>query len=362
MEMGPKISSSAETLAVAAGEVAARIAESQRKTGEIPWCEGQKTDPWDHVEAAMGLCVGGYIREAQLAFEWMARMQREDGSWYASYRNGVPEDTTLDTNMSSYIAVGVWHYFLITKDRSFLEAMWETVSAALEFAVRMQAPGGEIYWAISPMGRIDRMALLTGSSSVYMSLKCGLAIAERLGHETPVWREAVRKLGDAIRTKPHLFNMAKSRYSMDWFYPILSGAVTGQQAQDRIDRYWKKFVVKGLGVRCVSDHPWITMAETSELSLALTAMGNRELAEIVFGWIRDRTFEDGSYWCGFTFPDMVIWPEDRLTWTSAVQPTVQPQRLERLGLFGTLMDLAGHADEATVRASCRGTGMLAPVA
>jgi hypothetical protein len=59
------------------------------------------------------------------------------------------------------------------------------------------------------------------------------------------------------------------------------------------------------------------MAETSELSLALTAMGNREMAEIVFGWIRDRTFEDGSYWCGFTFPDMVIWPEDKLTWTNA---------------------------------------------
>jgi len=168
------------------------------------------------------------------------------------------------------------------------------------------------------MGKIDRMALLTGSSSVYMALKCGLAIANRLGHEKPAWSEAMRKLGLAIQTKPHLFNITKSRYSMDWFYPILSGALTGQQAQDRLDRYWKKFVVKGLGVRCVSDHPWVTMAETSELSLALTAMGNRELGEIVFGWIRDRTFEDGSYWCGFTFPDMVIWPEDRLTWTNAV--------------------------------------------
>lgn len=316
--MGPKISSSAEKLAVVAEEVAARIAEAQRKTGEIPWCEGQKTDPWDHVEAAMGLSIGGYVHEAELAYEWMARMQRDDGSWYASYMKGVPEDKTLDTNMSSYIAVGVWHHYLITRNRSFLEAMWETVSSALEFAVRMQGPSGEIYWAISPMGKIDRMALLTGSSSVYMALKCGLAIANRLGHEKPAWSEAMRKLGLAIQTKPYLFNITKSRYSMDWFYPILSGALTGRQAQDRMDRYWKKFVVKGLGVRCVSDHPWVTVAETSELSLALTAMGNRELGEIVFSWIQDRTFEDGSYWCGFTFPDMVIWPEDRLTWTNAV--------------------------------------------
>jgi hypothetical protein len=241
-----------------------------------------------------------------------------DGSWYASYMNGVPEDRTLDTNMSSYVAVGVFHHFLITEDRSFLKGMWKTVSTALDFALSLQAEGGQIYWAISEMGKVDPMALLTGSSSAYMSVKCALAIAEQLGHRRPAWREALGKLGDAIRHKPYLFNMTKSRYSMDWFYPVLSGAMTGADAQERLDKYWKKFVVKGLGVRCVSDHPWITVAETSELSLALSAMGNRELAEIVFGWIQDRTFEDGSYWCGFTFPDMIIWPEDKLTWTNAV--------------------------------------------
>ena len=34
----------------------------QRETGEIPWHAGGKTDPWDHVESAMGLAVGGYGR------------------------------------------------------------------------------------------------------------------------------------------------------------------------------------------------------------------------------------------------------------------------------------------------------------
>ena len=112
--------------------------------------------------------------------------------------------------------------------------------------------------------------------------------------------------------------MTKSRYSMDWFYPILCGAVTGENAQRRIEKHWKKFVVETLGVRCVSDRPWITVAETSELVLALAAMGNTDQSEIVFNWILDRRYEDGSYWCGFTFPDMVVWPEDKLTWTDAV--------------------------------------------
>ena len=57
--------------------------------------------------------------------------------------------------------------------------------------------------------------------------------------------------------------MTKARYSMDWFYPVLCGAWDGPAAWRRIDRYWKKFVVEGRGVRCVSDQPWVTLAETS---------------------------------------------------------------------------------------------------
>jgi hypothetical protein len=111
--------------------------------------------------------------------------------------------------------------------------------------------------------------------------------------------------------------MTKSRYSMDWFYPILAGVITGNEAQKRIDKYWKKFVVEDRGVRCVSDKPWVTIAETSELCLALAAMGNLELTRIVFNWICDRRYEDGSYWCGFTCPDLTVWPEDKITWTNA---------------------------------------------
>ena len=294
------------------------IAEAQMASGEIPWCEDQKTDPWDHVEAAMGLTIGGYLREAQHAFDWMARMQLEDGSWYSAYMRGAPEDKTRDANMSSYIAVGVFHHYLITADVTFLEQMWPTVSAAIEFALDLQTPEGEIHWAISPKGRIDPMALLTGSSSIYMSLKCALAITKILGRPVPGWRQALVKLGDAIRCKPHLFNIAKSRYSMYWFYPVLAGVLTGADAQRRIDKYWKKYVIEERGVRCVSDEPWVTIAESSELSLALAAMGNLDLAKIMFNWIADRRYEDGSYWCGFTCPDMIIWPEEKITWTNAV--------------------------------------------
>jgi hypothetical protein len=315
--MGLNLFTSKQNRYIDVDSVAGMIAKTQNESGEVPWCEGEKTDPWDHVEAAMGLSIGGYLSEAGKAFRWMARMQLDDGSWYASYKEGVPEDMTRDTNMSSYIAVGVFHYYLITGDSAFLKEMWQTVKAAINFALGMQAPGGEIYWAISPEGKVDKMSLLTGSSSVYMSMKCALAIAKKLGYNMPLWREGLAKLKRAILHRPFCFNVTKFRYSMDWFYPVLSGVFTGEKAQRRIERFWDRFVINGQGARCVSDRPWVTVAETCELSLALSAMGNWNLSEIVFTWIQNKTNKDGSYWCGFTCPDMTIWPKDKSTWTNA---------------------------------------------
>ena len=312
------ISRSIPDLSINIGDICSVIVTNQSPSGEIPWYLGEKTDPWDHVEAAMGLSIGGYLRQARKAFEWMRRNQNTDGSWFSAYMQGVPEDKTRDANMSSYIAVGVFHHYLITGDVDFLKYMWPTIKAAINFALRLQTADGEIYWAISPKGKVDPMALLTGSSSIYMSLKCALAIAKILGRQEPLWKSALKRLGDAIRHKPHLFNVTKSRYSMYWFYPILAGVLTGRDAQARIDKYWKKYIIEERGVRCVHDEPWVTIAESSELTIALAAMGNLELAKIVFSWIVDCRYDDGSYWCGFTCPDIIIWPEDKITWTNSV--------------------------------------------
>jgi hypothetical protein len=311
------LSRSVEQAAFDVEAIATFIAGIQKENGEIPWSIGGKTDPWDHVESAMGLAIAGYLKEAQRAYEWMVESQLEDGSWWAAYRDGVPIDRTKDTNMSSYIAVGVYHYYLITKDVSFLKRMWPTVKAAINYALSLQASTGEVYWAKNADGVIDYMALLTGSSSVYMSIKCALAIAAQLGKKKLEWEKASKKLGYAIKKRPNSFNMIKSRYSMDWYYPVLCGSITEADARRRIEKYWHKFVVPDWGVRCVSDRPWATMAETSELVLTLAAIGEYENAEIIFSWLGDKRYDDGSYWMGVTFPDGVIWPEEKTSWTAA---------------------------------------------
>lgn len=293
------------------------ILTMQQADGSIPWYPGHKTDPWDHVESAMGLTIGGAYAEARRAFEWLQSKQLPDGSWYAAYSGGRPSDTTRETNHAAYIAVGLYHYYLVTGDLDLARQLWPTVSRAIDFVVRHQTPSGEIFWAVSPQGRVDRMALVTGCSCICFSLKCALALARRLGKSRPKWRQSLNLLQDCLTCKPHRFNTTKARFSMDWFYPVLGGVATGPAAQQRMESYWKKFVVQDMGVRCVSDRPWVTIAESCELILSLAAMGDLQKAAIVYRWICDRTFDDGSFWCGFTFPDMVVWPEEKISWTNA---------------------------------------------
>ncbi len=103
------------------------IANTQRENGEIPWNPGAKTDPWDHIESAIGLSIGGRFEEARQAYRWLADMQLNDGSWYSSYINSIPEDRTRESNMSSYLAVGLFHYYLMTGDTAFLKTMWQPI-------------------------------------------------------------------------------------------------------------------------------------------------------------------------------------------------------------------------------------------
>lgn len=298
--------------------VAGLITQLQRPNGDIPWHTDGKTDPWDLVESVMGLNIAGMHGPARKALEWLQQNQNPDGAWFSAYMDGVPQDRTSESHMACYIAVGLFHAWLITQDKSWLTDFWDTMENGIEFALDLQVESGEIYWARSPEGKIDPMSLLAGSSSIFMSLKCALAAARILDRPRPGWESAMARLEHSIRDNIHIYNVSKSRFSMYWFYPILCGAIRGEKAQGRIDKYWQKYIIEGQGARCVSDRPWVTIAETSELVLALHAMGNREKARIVFSWIQDRVYEDKTFWCGYTYPDMVIWPEEKISWTNAV--------------------------------------------
>ena len=113
-------------------ESAAAIAALQLPTGMIPWFVDGHCDPWNHVETAMALDVAGLHTEAERAYEWLVDIQRPDGSWWNYYLpDGSVEEAKLDTNVCAYIATGVWHHWLCTWDRGFVDHLWPTVERAL---------------------------------------------------------------------------------------------------------------------------------------------------------------------------------------------------------------------------------------
>ena len=296
------------------------ILKVQRPSGEIPWFESGYTDPWDHIEAAMGLTIGGEHEAAVRAYKWLAGAQLDDGSWWASYRGDeIDNSKRRETNFVAYIATGVWHHFLVTKDRDFLQALWPAVESAIGFVLSLQTEHGEIHWAVDGDGKAKCDALVTGCSSIYKSLECAMNIALTLEEEKPHWKVARIKLGQALRFKPERFDRtweSKARYSMDWFYPVLAGVLPQAEGHARLLARCDEFIETGLGCRCVSDEPWATVAESCELVMALLAAGDHARAVEVYSWLHQWRAADGSYWTGYQWVEDLLWPDEKPTWTA----------------------------------------------
>ena len=306
----PGVLSAAQAL-----ETARAIASVQLPDGCIPWEDGRHADPWNHVEAAMALDVAGLHEAAGRAYRWLSRQQRADGSWAAGHHDGADEPF-VDANFCAYAATGVWHHFLASGDCDFLRGAWPTLEAAVEWVLTLQQPGGEVWWALDAAGRPWPGALVSSCSSICKSLECAAAAAITLGRSRRRWRQARRALQAALRDRPDAFE-DKTRWAMDWYYPVLGGAIRGSDADARLAERWGTFVVDGLGVRCVADRPWVTVAESCELVLSLDAVGRRAEARRIFSWLAPLRCPDGHYWTGITFPEAEVWPEERPTWTSA---------------------------------------------
>jgi len=305
---------------LSAGEVAATadwIASVQLPGGMIPWYPGGHADVWNHTEAAMALTLAGRRAEAEQAFEWAAGAQLADGTWCNYYLAEGVEDPRRDPNVGAYVATGAWWHHLVTGDDGLLAAMWPVIEAAVGFVLRLQQPGGEVLWSMGPDGRAGRYALLTGTSSIHHSLRCAVAAAEHLGHERPEWELAADRMVEAIVHRPGAF-APKDRWAMDWYYPVLCGAVSGDAGWDRIDDRWSEFVIDGVGVRCVSDQAWVTAAETAECAMALDALGMDRRARELLDGTRHLRDDDGAYWTGCVHPECVRFPGgERSTYTAA---------------------------------------------
>jgi len=328
---------------------AASIVRMQEPSGAIPWTPGEHTDVWNHIEGAMALLVAGERDAAEAAYAWVPTMQRDDGSWPLKIVESVVEDKRGDTNHAGYFAVGLWHHWLVCGDRGAIRRWWPSARDGLDWLITLQQPWGGISYTPE-----DDYCLLAGNSSIYHSLTAGLALAGLFDEDRPEWEAAAEKLAAALRGDRARFE-DKSSFSMDWYYPVLGGAVRGDAGRELLGTRWDDFVIPGLGIRCVDTNPWVTGAESAELVMALDALGDpasRERALTIFRDIQHLRADDGSYWTGWVYDDPsydnenpnVYWPHEQTTYTAAAVILAADALGERHGTCtpgsGIMRDLA----------------------
>ncbi len=300
---------------VASGQ---HLASLQTRSGMIPWFPGGHCDPWNQVESAMALDVAGFHTAAEHAYEWLADIQRADGSWHNYYvpdgdRDDTVEEAKVDTNVCAYVATGVWHHWRCTADRSFVDNLWPSVERALDFVLSLRRSNGLVLWATEADGtRTWDYSLLTGSSSIQHALRCGAAAGLATGSPRPDWLEAADVMVEMINHRPDAF-APKSRWAMDWYYPVLAGATVDEAAKIRLADGWPTFSMEDLGIRCVADEPWVTASETAEAALAYAAIGDVDTATDLLRWIAPHRLDSGAYLTGLVHPDRIVFPDGEHT-------------------------------------------------
>ena len=275
------------------------------------------------------------------------------------------KDPTLDTNVTCYVANGVWHHYLSTGDTAFLEEFWPVSSAPSTTCSTTRRETGEIAW------RGDDPAdgaLLTGSSSLHASLRCAIAIAERLGHERPDWELSLGSLAIAIAHRPDVF-LDKERWAMDWYYPILGGVLRGHAAHARVAAGWEH--VRRRGPRRALRLGPAVGHRGRDVRVRDGARRDRrrhDAARELFAWVQFLRADGGGYWTGANFEgdafdrDGELYPVEQPTWNSAAVvlaahtlggagPTAGLFRGEGLprGLTADELIAAGAAIEAETR-------------
>ena len=316
------------------------ITRAQEPSGAIAWPDGH-VDAWDHIECAMALSACGLRQPARRAYAWLRATQRADGSWPRASVGGVVTDPAAESHHAAYVAVGAWHEYLVTGDESHALVMWPTVRRAVEWTLALRGPQGAIAWERNAAGAPGTYALLSGCSSIHQSLRCAVALAKLADDPQPDWELAADRLAQLVAAQPGVF-VDKSRFSMDWYYPVLGGTLRGPDAAARLAAGWDTFVVPGLGVRCVSDQPWVTGAETCELVLALAACGMHAQAAAMFAAAQHLRHPDGSYWTGWQYANRAHFPAERSSWTAAAVVLAADALMGLSGGAGIFRDLGSE--------------------
>ena len=103
----------------------------------------------------------------------------------------------------------------------------------------------------------------------------------------------------------------------DWYYPILSGCLNEDKKNFYIDKVLRDFYIKDIGIKCVIEEPWVTVAETCEFIISLMVSGRSQDAKNLLLDVLNISDEDHIPYMGWQYEENIFWPDERPSWTAA---------------------------------------------
>ena len=280
------------------------IISNQSSSGAIFWDEKGKCDPWDHCECLIALAIYEEWEHFWRGVNWFFTNLNEDGLIYAEFQNEKPSKLHYESHHAPYIIMPLIQASLIDKEQDYKKILTNEQLLKLENIFEVlddfKDEDGYFYWAKDSNGYSDN-SLITASMSIFLSLVAKDKSFPKFN--TEMWQETFNRDG-----------VDRSRFSMDFYYPFLAGIKNNKKEfLDLLDNYY----VKGLGVKCVAEEPWVTIAESSECVISALIHDNENIAKQIFNDIQQFQNKDGIFPTGYQYDMEIFWPEENSTWTNA---------------------------------------------
>lgn len=215
---------------------APEIDETYSKCGGYDYCWGR-----DGTYIARAFQMAGLFKFSRSFYLWTLTSQSKDGSWQQRhYHNGnIAPSWGFQVDEGGSILWGMWQYYEETKDKSFLNEVWEGVRKGAEFLVNFRNATNDLPESSRDLWEEREGQHAYSCAAVYGGLVGAYCIAKELGYEelSIKWNKVAEKIKKSI---DNLFWSEKSQRYYRTINEEVSMEVYKIQKRKGISGYMKK--------------------------------------------------------------------------------------------------------------------------
>lgn len=176
---------------------APEVDETYSRCGGYDYCWGR-----DGVYIARSFQMAGFFKFSRSFYLWTLTSQNKDGSWQQRhYHNGkLAPSWGFQVDEGGSILWGMWEYYKETKDKSFLNEVWEGVKKEAEFLVDFRNNQNNLPKSSRDLWEEREGQHAYSCAAVYGGLIGAYCIAKELGYEELglKWKNVAEKIKESI--------------------------------------------------------------------------------------------------------------------------------------------------------------------